>query len=239
MRYLVSSDLHYGLRQVEWIHERAADFDAVVLSGDHLDVLGHVDPHAQIAMMSALYAQIAASTTLIANSGNHDLTERLDHGEKTAAWLHDVDPSMTTDGETVRVGADLVTACAWWEGPFTLGALEHQLAADAERRPTDGVWIWAYHSPPDRSPTSWSGSRYYGDEVLNRLIGEHRPDLVLCGHVHDSPFRPEGSFHDRIGSTLVLNGGRQPGPTPAHMIVDTRERDVSWWSFEGDATIAL
>ncbi|MEO1056448.1 MAG: metallophosphoesterase, partial [Actinomycetota bacterium] len=237
---LVSSDLHYGLRQVEWIHQQAADFDAVVLSGDHLDVLGPVDPHAQISMMSALYADIAASTTLIANSGNHDLTQRLDHGEKTAAWLHDVAPSVTTDGASINVGPDLVTACAWWEGPFTLGAVERQLANDAVRRPSAGVWIWAYHSPPDQSPTSWSGRRFYGDDVLNRLITEHRPDLVLCGHVHDSPFRaPDGSFHDRVGDTLVLNAGRQPGPIPAHLIVDTQEREVFWWSFEGDETIAL
>lgn len=239
MRYLVASDLHYGLQQLDWIAEQAADFDAVVLAGDHLDVAGHADVHAQVAMLTAFLGQLADETLVIANSGNHDLTVRRDHGEKVAGWLADVDPRVVTDGQTATVGDDLVSVCAWWEGPVTKAELEAQLAADAARRPEAGRWIWVYHSPPDASPTSWSGQRHYGDDVLNRLIGEHRPDVVLTGHVHESPFRPDGSWHDRIGSTLVLNAGRQPGPVPAHLILDTGAGDVMWWSFEGSATIPL
>ena len=90
-----------------------------------------------------------------------------------------------------------------------------------------------YHSPPDASPTSWSGSRHFGDDLLNELIDRHRPDLVLTGHVHEAPMRPGGSWHDHIGATLVLNAGRQPGPIPAHSIIDTGNDDVMWWSFDG------
>jgi Icc-related predicted phosphoesterase len=75
--------------------------------------------------------------------------------------------------------------------------------------------------------------------VLNALVERFEPDLVLTGHVHDAPFRPEGSWHDRIGSTVVLNAGRQPGPVPAHIIVDTGERTADWWSFEDQDSIVL
>lgn len=239
MRYLLASDLHYSLQQLDWICEQAGDVDAVVLGGDHLDVAGHVDLDAQIAMFTAYLARLADVTTVIANSGNHDLSARREHGEKAAVWLDRIDPRVVTDGGSAAIGPDLVTACAWWEGPITLTAVERQLVADAARRPMDGMWIWAYHSPPDASPTSWAGARHFGDEVLNRLIDRHRPDLVLAGHVHQSPFVPDGSFHDRIGDTLVLNAGRQRGPVPAHIVIDTSDRSAEWWSVEAVGTVAI
>lgn len=229
MRYLVSSDLHYELRQLDWIAEQAPDFDAVILAGDHLDVGGRADVGTQILMMQAYLGRLADATIVIANSGNHDLSVRRPDGEKTAAWLADVDERVHTDGSTVELGTDLVSVCAWWEGETTLGELEAQLAAAGERR-VGHRWIWVYHSPPDRSPTSWAGQRHYGDDVLNRLIDEHRPDIVLTGHVHDAPFRPEGSWSDRIGDTLVLNAGRHVGPVPAHLVLDTGAGSVEWWS---------
>jgi Icc-related predicted phosphoesterase len=237
MRYLVASDLHFGLPQFDWIADQAGAFDAVVLSGDHLDVAGRVEIHAQAAMITAFLGKLADETTVVVNSGNHDLIGRGEHGEKMALWLDDLDDRVVRDGQCVIVGDDLISACCWWEGPVTRGALEAQLAADADRRPASGRWIWAYHSPPDRAPTSWSGRRYFGDDVLNRLMQEHDPTVVLTGHVHESPFRPDGSWHDRVGGTLVFNAGRQPGPVPAHIILDTGTDEAMWWTFEASETI--
>ena len=239
MRYLVASDLHYSLPQLEWIATRAGDFDAVILAGDHLDIAGRADLNAQIALLRLLFARLAERTVVIANSGNHDLTARRSHGEKAAAWLDDLDPKVITDGDCGRVGGDLVSACAWWEGPVTRQAVEDQLARDAKERPDAALWIWAYHSPPDRSPTSWSGKRHFGDELLNELATLHQPDLVLAGHVHEAPFRDDGSWHDRIGDTLVLNAGRQTGPVPAHLVVDTAARQVEWSGLTGCEQISF
>src|SRR6056297_1624627 len=124
VRYLVSSDLHYGLAQFDWIAEQASDFDAVILAGDHLDVAGHADVGAQVALLSAYLDSLSEHTRTIANSGNHDLTQRRDHGEKAAVWLDDLDERVVTDGRSVQVGTDLVSVCAWWEGPVTRDELE-------------------------------------------------------------------------------------------------------------------
>jgi Icc-related predicted phosphoesterase len=241
VRYLIASDLHFALQQFDWIAEQAAEFDAVILCGDHLDVAGHVEIRAQASLITAFLGALADQTVVVVNSGNHDLIGRGEHGEKAALWLDDLDPRVVRDGQRVTVGNDLVSACCWWEGPVTRGALEAQLTADAAHRPDDGSWIWAYHSPPDQSPTSWSGSRHYGDDVLNRLIAQHRPTVVVTGHVHESPFRPDGSWHDRIDGTLVLNAGRQPGPVPAHIILDTASDPATgqamWWTLEASETI--
>ena len=239
MRYLVASDLHYGLQQFDWIAEAATQFDAVVLGGDHLDIVGRAELGAQIVLLSALFGRLADLTTLFANSGNHDLDARLDHGEKAATWLGRLDPRVVSDGESRRVGADLVSVCAWWEGPVTLADVERQLAVDASQRDGSGVWMWVYHSPPSESPTSWSGSRHFGDDVLNRLVLEHQPDIVVTGHVHEAPFIPGGSWNDRLGDTLILNAGRQSGPVPAHIIVDTDVRTASWFTTAIEETISF
>lgn len=236
MRYLLTSDLHYALRQLDWIAEQADDFDAVVIAGDLLDAGAVADVHAQIALLTAYLRRLGGRTTVIANSGNHDLTARRPDGEKAALWMGEIGASTITDGERVRVGDDVISACAWWEGEHTRSELEQQLERDASTA-RDGLWIWAYHSPPDGSPTAWSGSRSFGDDVLNGLIDRFEPDLVLTGHVHEAPFRPDGSWHDRIGGTTVVNAGRQLGPVPAHVIVDTAVRHAEWWSYEGSDAI--
>lgn len=236
MKYLVTSDLHYSLRQIDWIAEQADDVDAVVLAGDLLDAAGGADLEVQVAFFIAFLRRLGERTTLIVNSGNHDLTSRRPDGEKAATWLERVGGAVTVDGGAIDVGGDLVSACTWWEGEHTRAELESQLERDAARERT-GRWIWAYHSPPDGSPTAWSGKRHYGDAVLNELVERFRPDLVLTGHVHEAPFRDGGSWHDRLDGTVVLNAGRQPGPIPAHLIVDTDRGAAEWWTFEGNGTL--
>jgi Icc-related predicted phosphoesterase len=238
VRYLVTSDLHYALRQLDWIAEQAPEFDAVVLAGDLLDAAGGADLNAQIALFIAYLRRLAGTTVVVANSGNHDLTTRRADGEKAATWMQEIGTGVVTDGGSVIVGSDLVSACAWWEGAATREEVEVQLDREAEIE-RDGLWIWAYHSPPDRSPTAWSGRRHFGDEVLNALIDRHRPDLVLTGHVHEAPYHPDGAWHDRIGSTTVLNAGRQSGPIPAHLIVDSELRTAAWWTLAGSGEIEL
>ena len=100
------------------------------------------------------------------------------------------------------------------------------LERDAARRPAR--WIWVHHAPPAGSPTSWDGERSFGDAVLRGWIERHQPDLVLSGHVHQSPFTRGGSWADRIGATWVFNAGHQIGPLPSHIIVDTEQPGAYW-----------
>ena len=96
-----------------------------------------------------------------------------------------------------------------------------------------------YHAPPDASPTSWTGRRHYGDVELVDWITRYSPDIVLCGHVHESPFVNDGRWYDHIGATLVLNAGRQPGPVPCAVEVDLDASEVVWHSMEGVETIRI
>ena len=77
-----------------------------------------------------------------------------------------------------------------------------------------------------------------GDADLNAWIRELGPDLVLTGHIHDSPFHEQGSWAAQPGSTWVINPGHMQGTTPAHVILDSETGVAEWWSplSRGDRT---
>jgi hypothetical protein len=136
------------------------------------------------------------------------------------------------DGGRLSTERELVTVCAWWDGPLTREVVDRQLAEDAAFV-GDRQWIWVYDAPPSGSPTSWTGQRHYGDDDLVAWISQHSPDIVLTGHVHPSPFMADGAWVDRVGATLVFNAGRQPGPVPIHITLDTETGIAQWSSYEG------
>jgi Icc-related predicted phosphoesterase len=118
--------------------------------------------------------------------------------------------------------------------------VDAQLARDAElQSQRGGKWIWIYHSPPDQSPTSWGGKQHYGDTDLVEWIGRYQPDIVMTGHIHQSPFRQGGSWVDRIGTTWVFNSGRQIGPIPCHIVIDAAEQRAMWYSLAGNERVDL
>jgi len=239
MRILLVSDLHYSLRQLDWVISVAADYDMVVVAGDLLDISSRVEPDAQIVVVLEYLARLAAKTTVVACSGNHDLNARNELGERAAVWLGAAQASgVFVDGARVVTDDVVITVCPWWDGPLTRDLVDATFATDAQE--IDGrMWIWVYHAPPDGSPTSWTGKRYYGDADLEGWIGRHHPDLVLCGHVHQSPFTEGGAWADRIGTTWVVNSGRERGPFPTRIIIDTDTRVASWTSSEGIEELSL
>jgi Icc-related predicted phosphoesterase len=233
MRILLVSDLHYTLKQLDWVTAAAGDFDLVVIAGDHLNIASPVDPDAQIAVVLEYLALMAARSTVVACSGNHDLNARNDHDERAAKWLLSArDTGALVDGSSLERDDVVVTVCPWWDGPRTRRDVDRQFAADAEKV-GDRLWIWVYHAPPDASPTSWTGRRHYGDEGLVKWIEQYRPAIVLCGHVHESPFKANGNWIDRVGSTLVFNAGRQRGPIPTRVELDTETGSAAWFSLVG------
>ena len=105
------------------------------------------------------------------------------------------------------------------------------------RRPAR--WVWVYHWPPLGSPTCWTGKRFYGDADIGGWIDQFQPDMVLTGHVHEPPFKPDGAWADRLGPTWVFNAGRQIGPVPAHIEIDLNNGDVVWQSMMGSESLRL
>ncbi len=57
------------------------------------------------------------------------------------------------------------------------------------------------HSPPIGKMVSRDGEKEKGSFVINKLINDRTPRLLICGHAHD------GSGQEIIGKTVVVNPG--------------------------------
>jgi Icc-related predicted phosphoesterase len=238
VKCLVTADLHYNLRQFDWVLGVAGDFDIVILAGDHLDMFSTVDGRAQSVVVGKYLERLAPMTRLLICSGNHDLDSRDGTGEKTARWVAGFRAlGIPTDDDTVVVEDTFFSICPWWDGPAAKEKVAAKLARDAKI--AKRAWAWLYHAPPDGARTSQEGERPLGEKELLEWIGLHRPDYVFCGHVHNAPFMGGGSWIDRVGSTWVFNAGRQIGDVPAHIILDTRSALAVWSSLAGSQLVEL
>ena len=232
VRILLVADLHYSLPQLDWVVRVAPSYDLVVMAGDLLDISSAVAIDAQIVVVLQYLRLLHGAGRIAVSSGNHDLSGPDQHGEQSALWLGEArSAGVPSDGDSLRIDDTLITLCPWWDGPLGRDAVEAQLAADAVARPAR--WIWVYHWPPLGSPTCWTGRRHYGDSELGGWIEKFKPDLVLCGHVHQPPFKPDGAWADRIGNTWVFNPGHQIGPVPAHIEIDFGQGTAAWLSLLG------
>lgn len=238
MRCLVVADLHYSLPQFDWLLAAAPEFDLVILAGDALDIGSFVDFRAQIVVVKKYLSLLAGRTRVILCSGNHDLDERSPEGEKISRWVGEVrDLGIACDGDNLTVGDTFFTVCPWWDGPLVKQRIEDQLRdAEAQRLKR---WIWVHHAPPANSPTSWGGKRFFGDVELVQWIARYQPSMVISGHVHQSPFIPDGSWFDRLGDTWVFNAGLQPGRPPVFIVLDIDEGEAFWLSAEAGQSIDL
>ncbi len=220
MKVLCTADLHYRLPQLDWLVDQAADVDVMIIPGDLLQVMGTAPIDVQIVVVSKYLERLAERTLVLASSGNHDLDGPGETGEQASNWLRGLaSERLVVDGGSIDVDTVRFTVCPWWDGPETKRLVDEQLAAAAVDRPER--WVWVYHSPPSDSPLCNTGERSYPDPELGAWIDRWHPDLVVCGHIHQAPWVTGGGWVDRRGTTWLLNAGHQPGPMPAHVVIET------------------
>ncbi len=238
MRILLVADIHYSLKQFDWLCGAAPHFDLLVIAGDLLDLAGHADLDTQIVVVEKYLRRLGIQVPVAVCSGNHDLDTVTSEGERRADWLVHLDiERVAVDHQSLVVGECLFSICSWWDGPNTQGNVAGFLAAEARKQ--GRPWIWIYHAPPDGAKTGWNGKNYSGDAFLTGLIRQYKPDLVLSGHIHNSPFRNEGHWCDRVDTTWVFNPGRQPSSTPATIVFDLDTMEATWDSEMDTQTVNL
>lgn len=238
MRILVVADLHYSLKQFDWVLEVAHDYDVVVVAGDLLDLAGHADLDTQIVVVLKYLDRIRSRATLIVSSGNHDGDAKNEENEFIAQWLQRArKENLHVDGDSVTLFDDLFTVCPWWDGPVTRESMRALI--DAEREKPRKRWFWLHHAPPDKSTVSWTGKDHFGDAHLNEIIATHLPHFIFSGHSHKSPFRKGGSWIDKLGETWVFNPGREMGALPAYIVLDLEAMQATWASSMGTEQVDL
>lgn len=232
MRLLFVADLHYSLKQFDWLLANAGEYDLAVIGGDLLDLASPLDADVQIAIVEKYFGLLRRKTSLAVSSGNHDGDSRNTADESVAQWLLGARADrLHVDGDSFELGDTRITICPWWDGELSRGELEALLEREAAR--VRGRWVWIHHAPPEGARTSWSGRKFIGDEVLRGWINRFQPDMVFSGHIHNSPFYADGSWIDRLGRTWVFNPGRQLGSQPATIALDLNAMTAEWNSQEG------
>jgi Icc-related predicted phosphoesterase len=238
VRILVASDLHYRLPHYDWLLSAADGVDVVALPGDLADVVSPVPHEVQVVVLDKYLARMGQRATVLAASGNHDLDGPGVDGEQVAGWLGRLaHADVHGDGASVDLDGIRFTICPWWDGPATLHRVESQLAAAAKDRPDK--WVWLYHAPPAGTVLCKDGRREFPDHELARLIEEHQPYAVFCGHIHQAPWIEGGSWYARLGATWVFNAGRQIGPVPPHITLDTEQGTAEWFGVFDEQLVRL
>ena len=231
MKMLFVADLHYTLRQFDWLLGVAKNHELIVIGGDLLDLSSVLSVDVQIVVVEKYLRRLRALTRALVCSGNHDLDGHNAAGEAVAAWLQELrTENLFVDGTSAEFFDTLLTICPWWDGPVSRMEVEAQLAMQAGRNWRR--WIWVYHAPPSDAAVCWNGREFVGDEFLRGWIERWAPDIVLSGHIHNAPFYKEGSWVDRINKTWVFNVGRQPGPFPTCISLDLDTMTARWTSVE-------
>jgi hypothetical protein len=113
----------------------------------------------------------------------------------------------------------------------------HQLRTAAVNRPAR--WIWVHHAPPAGTRICKTARGDYGDSNLTQWIDRWRPEMVICGHIHQAPWVDGGGWFDRRGQTWVFNAGHEIGHEPAHIVIDLTSREATWVGVPDEEKIAL
>ncbi|MGJ8640620.1 MAG: metallophosphoesterase family protein [Opitutaceae bacterium] len=238
MKFLSVADLHYTLKQWDWVVSAADRYELVVLPGDLLDLVSPVEFDVQILIVRKYLRKLVEKTKVLICSGNHDLTGESEAGERVADWMQELrDLGVLVDGDHYRCGDILFSLCPWWEGDDSKAAIEAILERDAAEEKT--TWFWLYHGPPEGSKLAWDGKRSFGDTPLLNWMKRYQPDFVLGGHIHQAPFVRDGIWWDRIGESLAFNAGKQIGPQPCSIEFDTDAGTALWQSLAGVEALDL
>ena len=70
MKCLLISDLHYTLKQFDWVSNVAKDYDVVVIAGDHLDISSTVEARTQIVVILTYLKRLHTLSRLVVCSGH-------------------------------------------------------------------------------------------------------------------------------------------------------------------------
>ncbi len=190
MNILAVADIHGDLeklyRLVDGIEKEGKRPDLVLIAGD----LTPFGPGSLVKPIEAKLKEL--SRYVLAVPGNED-------PEEVRKAMRDMD----IHGKTVKLNDVTVIGFegARWissdEGVFISYDPIHETLKKAE-----GKKILLTHVPPfdTEADRLWTG-QHAGSPFLRSLVEEYQPDLVICGHIHES------RGVDRIKKSTILNPG--------------------------------
>jgi Icc-related predicted phosphoesterase len=194
VRFVCFGDIHMALGAIARLKHELAAADAAILVGDLTNFGGPAEAAEVVGAVRALCPVVLAVT------GNLDMPQVIDALRADGISLH---------GEGRRLGAVGVFGCGGsnvtpMDTPTELE--EHEIRATLERAHETvadaPLRLMVCHTPPyDTRLDRLMNGRPVGSPAVRAFIETHRPHVAVVGHIH------EGRGVDRIGDTVVANGG--------------------------------
>ena len=191
MKLLLFSDLHCSVRAARRLVKLAEEADIIIGAGDFGVTRRRIEDTIKILQV------IDKPAILVPGNAESDteLTKAC-RSWPSAHVLHGT--SVTIDGITFfGLGGGIpVTPFGAWSFDLT----EEKAAKMLEACPKSCVLVT--HSPPKGAVDISSRGGSLGSVAIRNIIEEKTPQLVVCGHIHDS-----AGQYAYIGDTPVINAG--------------------------------
>jgi Icc-related predicted phosphoesterase len=190
LKLLAFSDLHRDLGQAAQLVDRSAEADVVIAAGDFASV------HEGLEEAIAALAPITVPTILVpGNNETEDALRAACEGWEAATVLHGQGTEI--DG-TQFFGLGAGVPVTPWDWSFDL---DEEQAAEKLADCPDGA-VLVVHSPPKGHCDQSSSGDHLGSQAILDAIEAKRPQLAVCGHIHES-----WGAESEIGPTRVMNLG--------------------------------
>jgi hypothetical protein len=198
MELICISDLHGRSSEIKQMKEQIKNADLVILAGD-ITNFGHKEKAKAI-----VNEILQLNKDLLAVPGNCDLHD-------VAGLLEELEVSIHGNGCTLK-GIGFFGVGGSNSTPFNTpqeyseGELERFLNEGYEKIKEQEMKVMISHPPPYNTKLDKTkAGLHVGSKKVREFIEKTRPNLVLCGHIH------EAKGHDKIANSIIIN------PGPLHM----------------------
>jgi Icc-related predicted phosphoesterase len=191
MKLLCFSDLHRDQAAASSLVQAAAAVDCVIGAGDFAN--RHEGLHDTLDILAAI------DKPAVLVPGNGETVEALTAAAKvwkSATVLHGGGCTINGVPFWGVGGAIPVTPFGTWSYDFD----EQQGQAMLADCPSGGVLV--VHSPPLDTVDKDSSGRIRGSASIRQTVLDKRPQLVVCGHIHD-----DWGKQVELGPTRIINAG--------------------------------
>lgn len=189
MKILACVDVHGSFAALKKLNKKARSSDIVVCAGDLSIFEQHLDE--LVGMLDKL------GKPVLVIPGNHETELALKNSckkSKNVTYLHE--KTFEREGYLFM---------GYGGGGFALVDNHFkQIARQFKRKIKKGQkLILVTHAPPYGTKVDRIMGQHCGNKTIRQFIVKTKPDLVICGHLHET-----AGIEDKVSKTFIIN----PGP---------------------------
>jgi uncharacterized protein len=189
MKFLTFVDLHEDRKQLKELLARAkkADVEFVVCAGDFSTFGG--------GMRIVLKQFSALGKKFYVIPGNHEESGAIMN------LVEEYEDCINFDRQAVKIGEYVFLG--YGGGGFSMEDSEfRKIARDWYGKYNGKKVVLVTHGPPFATKLDRLDKRHVGNKDYRKFIERIKPDLVVCGHLHET-----AGVTDSIGKTKMVNPG--------------------------------